>query len=176
MEPRSDRALVTKCLDGDEAAWNALIERYAPLVWAILRRCNIPPPDAEDLFQNVCIKLYGQLATLKNAEKLAGWLAAVARQEAAGWARRRRSLSEIPDSLPDPGPSPEDAALIEERLFLVRAALARLPEPCRTLLTRLYSEDPPSYAELAEELKIPLGSLGPRRARCLERLKKMLEN
>ncbi len=176
MKPQADRELVEKCLRGDAAAWDALLNRYAGLIWSILRRCNVPTPDAEDLFQNVCLKLYSQLATLKNSEKLAGWLAAVTRQEAAGWARRRRALSEIPESLPDPGPSPEDAALTEERLFLLRTALSQLPEPCRTLLTRLYSEDPPGYAELAGELKIPVGSLGPRRARCLERLKKTLEN
>jgi len=174
MEHRSDPKLVAACLHGEEAAWNALIERYAPLIWGILHRCGVPTPDCEDLFQNVCIKLYTQLSTLQKIERLAGWLAAVTRQEAAGWARRRKALSEVPETLPDNRPSPEEAALIEERLFLVRSALESLPESCQSLLKRLYAENPPGYAELSEELGIPLGSLGPRRARCLEKLRKLL--
>ncbi|MGC4047170.1 MAG: sigma-70 family RNA polymerase sigma factor [Armatimonas sp.] len=174
MEQRSDQRLVTACLHGEEAAWNALIERYAPLIWGILHRCGIPSPDAEDLFQNVCIKLYTQLYTLQKIERLAGWLAAITRQEAAGWARRRQALPDVPETLPDNRPSPEEAAITEERLFLLRNALAALPEPCHGLLTRLYSENPSSYADLSEELDIPLGSIGPRRARCLERLRKLL--
>jgi RNA polymerase sigma factor (sigma-70 family) len=171
----SDRTLTARCLRGDEAAWNTLIERYSPLIWGILHRCGIASPDADDLFQNVCIKLYTHLATLKDIERLAGWLAAVTRQEAAGWARRRRALSDVPETLPDDRPSPEEAALTEERLYRVRSALATLAEPCQSLLTRLYADDPPSYAELAAELNLPLGSLGPRRARCLEKLRKALE-
>ncbi len=175
MEERGDQKLVAACLRGEEAAWNTLIERYAPLIWGILHRCRIPQLDAEDLFQNVCVKLYTQLETLQKVERLAGWLAAVTRQEAAGWARRRKALTEVPETLPDDRPSPEEAAILEERLFHVRRALASLPEPCHGLLTRLYGENTPSYAELAEELGIPTGSLGPRRARCLEKLRKLLE-
>lgn len=174
MEERSDQKLIAACLRNEAAAWNALIERYAPLIWGILHRCRIPQSDAEDLFQNVCLKLYTQLETLQQAERLRGWLAAITRQEAVGWARRRKALGQVPDTLPDERPSPEEAALLEERLFLVRSALASLPEPCRGLLTRLYGENAPSYAALAEELGIPPGSLGPRRARCLDKLRKLL--
>lgn len=166
---------MARCLKGDEAAWDALIARYAPLIWSVLRRLGIPSADAEDLFQNVCLKLYGHLETLRDVEKLAGWLATVTRHEVTAWARRRKALFEIPETLPDPGPGLDEALLQEERSFHLRGALGRLGEPCKTLLTRMYSEPPTPYAQLAEELNMPLGSLGPRRARCLDKLRKLLE-
>ena len=175
MDRKSDRALAARCLEGNEAAWDALISRYAPLIWSVLRRLGVPQADAEDLFQNVCLKLYGHLESLRDIEKLAGWIATVTRHEAMAWGRRRRSLSELPETLPDPAPRLDEALVEEERTFLVRDALGRLGEPCQTLLTRLYAEPPPPYAALAEELNMPLGSIGPRRARCLEKLRRILE-
>ena len=147
---------------------------------------GISPSDADDVFQNVCISLFQHLSELRDAGRLAGWLGAVTRQEAARLARRPHPLpmsdvieKEREEPLASLGASPplspEEEVLQLERTHLIRQGLRHLSEPCRELLTLLYREDPPcSYAETAARLHMPTGSIGPKRARCLEQLKKIL--
>jgi RNA polymerase sigma factor (sigma-70 family) len=184
----SDPALIAACLEGDDSSWDALIARYQSFIYTLTLRMGVSSPDADDVFQNVCISLFQNLRELRDASRLSSWLAAVTRQEVWRLARRRRtvSLSEIGDNIEEDAisplgaeaaPSPEEAVLRLEREHLIRQGLQHLPDPCRELLSLLYAEEPPcSYKEAADQLKTPLGSIGPRRARCLERLKKILED
>ena len=184
----SDPALIAACLEGDYPSWDALIERYQGFVYTLTLRMGVSGPDADDVFQNVCISLFQNLRELRDADRLSSWLAAVTRQEVWPLARRQGtlSLSDLGDNTgeeavyrmgAEPAPSPEEAVLKLEREHLIRQGLQHLPAPCRELLSLLYTEDPPcSYKETAAHFKIPLGSVGPKRARCLEHLKKILED
>lgn len=189
MESRftPDAELVSACLAGDKASWNALVLRYQGLVLAIGIRMGLSTPDAEDVFQDVCVKLFENLGSLRNAERLSSWLAAITRQEV--WrASRKKKLTLWSDLTTtndggagplemevDPAASPLDTIVAIEDQHLVRLGMARLGDACRDLLGLLYAEDPPlSYAEISERLRRPVGSLGPMRGRCLEQLRRIL--
>jgi RNA polymerase sigma factor (sigma-70 family) len=180
-----DADLVAACLAGEVAAWDALIRRYQSFIYGLALRMGLSSPDAEDVFQDVSLKLYQHLDELRDAWRLSGWLAAVVRQEV--WRRWRRKSAVPLSDLPGGGwslleaesgpstPSPEEEVLALERQHLVRECFDALPRECRRLLGLLYGPESPSYAETARRLAMPVGSIGPRRARCLERLKKKLE-
>lgn len=180
--------LVAACLDGDLPSWDSLIARYQSFIYTVTLRMGVSAPDADDVFQDVCISLFQNLSELRDLSRLSSWLAAVTRQEVWRLARRRSTLpiSDLGDNIPEesgfrvgaePSASPEEAVLKLERVHLIRQGLLLLSEPCHELLSLLYSEDPPcSYAEAAAHLRIPIGSIGPKRARCLEQLKKLLVN
>lgn len=184
----SDAELIAACLKGDAPAWNALIVRYQGFIFRLALRQGLSTPDAEDVFQNVCVKLYQHLGELRDVHRLSGWLASVTQRETAQLFRKQ-PLSLLHEGEVSPGLiegaepihslpalTPEEELLALERQHLVRQTLTHLPEECRHLLTLLYDSDPPrSYAEVAASLTIPLGSIGPKRARCLERLRKELE-
>lgn len=175
-----DAALIAACLSGDAAAWDALLARYEALIYSLLLRAGLGASDAEDVFQDVCVLLLGHLGDLRDTSRLAGWLIATTKREAWRFQRRRSgaatpaSLDDLPERANE-DVLPEAAALALEDQRLVRAALENLPERCRRLLTLLYIDDPPvPYVEAAERLGIPVGSIGPNRARCLQRLEKIL--
>ena len=171
---RTDSQLVAACRAGDAAAWRAVIDRYRSLIFSVPLRMGLPVADAEDVFQNVSLKLCLHLDALRDADRLPAWLASIARQESLHLLRRRptesldatRELAQDDDSA--------DALLKEERLLALQRGLAALAEDCRRLLELLYGPEPVPYADVAQRLGMPLGSIGPRRARCLERLKKTL--
>lgn len=182
-----DPELIAACLRGDADAWDALIHRYEGLIFTCAVRQGLSRADAEDVFQDVCVLLLNHLGDLRDTGRLAGWLTSTTKREA--WRLRRRRGPSLTSELVDrewelegaerlhaaDSPSPEDAAIALEDQHLVQQALQRLPDRCRTLLTLLYGEDPPRpYAEIAQRLSLPLGSIGPHRARCLQRLHKIL--
>lgn len=168
----SDNELVTACLRGEAPAWEALILRYQRLIFHIPLRMGFSRSDAEDIFQNVSLKLCLHLSELRDTERLAGWIAQVARQEGLRLLRRRPTTGlEDAEALAD-ARLPEDDLLAAEQTHLLRRALEQLPEKCQRLLGLLYAEEPLPYAEISQQLGVPQGSIGPQRARCLERLKK----
>lgn len=178
---RSDAELIEAHLAGDIAAWEALLTRYEKFIYRLILRARPSQDDVEDLFQNVCVKFYSHLDDLRDVNRLAGWLGAVVSQEIIRWSRRVAAMppsvsldSQTVAELPRTDPLPEDIVIAEERLRFVRQALNESGEPCNRLLSLLYRPDPASYAEIAEQMGIPSGSIGPRRARCLERLKNLL--
>jgi RNA polymerase sigma factor (sigma-70 family) len=180
---RSDPELIAAALDDhDRQAWEALVVRYQRLVYSIPLRLGLSEADAADIFQTVWMRLLENLATLRNRERLGAWLAVTTHRQS--WAvlqqRRRSTLSaaDLPleDTLSD-APDLEDAWLQLEQQTLVRAVIDRLGPPCQRLLTLLYYKDPPSsYSDLSRLLSIPIGSVGPTRARCLEKVIKTLES
>ncbi len=183
----TDSALIQACLGGDAGAWDALIERYEGFIYAQVLRCGLPAAEAADVFQEVCLRLFHHLHELRDISRLAGWLASTARREA--WRQSKKnahSLSldsyEMPiDTESDQGMNssrrcnPELSALAEADRTAVWQAMDALPGPCRRLLILLYCDDTsPSYQQISEILKLPAGSIGPTRARCLKKLQKFL--
>jgi RNA polymerase sigma factor (sigma-70 family) len=170
-------ALVTRAANGDQDSWNEIIERYAPLVWSICTRYQLKNQDIEDVGQTVWLLLVEQLGKLREPAALPGWLATTTQREClrALTAARR---TEAARTMVDDALLVADAALIEqevlaaERNAALRLALRELPPRCQQLLAMLISDPPRSYAEISATLQIPIGSIGPQRARCLERLRR----
>lgn len=186
---RADPDLIAACLSGDTMAWKALIQRYEALIYSIPVRLGVSQADAGDLFQDVCLLLYHHLEDLRDTQRLSTWLITTTKREVWRWQRRKRVTlaSEMPEQEwklegaeevtgVQTAPAPDELVLALEEQQLVRRAMEQLPERCRELLTRLYLQDPPAtYAEVASDLGLPLNGISPTRARCLQRLQKILE-
>jgi RNA polymerase sigma factor (sigma-70 family) len=182
-----DSALVRACLAGDSEAWEALILRYQRLIYSIPVRAGFSPVDAADIFQSVCLKLFEKLATLRKQEKISSWLMTTTTREC--WRvvekRRRETQPSIYDEdyerdiisrLASDEPLADQRRLAFERQQVVREAIQGLSERCRSLIKLLfYSKEEPSYTDIARHAKIPLNSIGPTRARCLQKLRGILE-
>ena len=166
---------------GDQRAWDEIVERFAPLVWGICMRHRLSPADADDVGQSVWLGLLEHLQTIREPAALPGWIATTTRREclrlhdeAQPAARCRWRARTADDDLgADPTAVPVDEGLlIEELRAAVRAAFARLAPHCRRLLALLVSDPPLPYVRIAEILDVPVGGLGPTRARCLEKLRR----
>ena len=172
--------LVARAARGDHQAWNALVERYARLVWSICRRHYLSDADAEDVSQTVWLRLVQQLDELRDARALPGWLATTTHRECirvslAGSRQRAgqdHSLGLERQDLTAPDEVVADALLQDERAAALRAGFAELPPECRRLLLVLLRDPPPSYKEISSRLEMPIGSIGPNRARCLDKLRR----
>jgi len=170
--------LVTGARDGDKAAWDELVERFAPLVWSICRRFRLSDADSADVGQTVWLYLIEQLPTLREPAALPGWLATTTRHECLRVAkltrgREQREMSTDPALTVDTGAHAVDEWLLEEeRNAALRAAFAQLPLRCQRLLSMLLQDPPAHYADISAELGIPIGAIGPTRSRCLEKLRR----
>jgi RNA polymerase sigma factor (sigma-70 family) len=187
LAERDDRSLIIACLDGDHAAWGALIARYQRLIYSIPIKARLSQDDAADIFQSVCLKLYEKLSTIRDSERISSWLITTTSREC--WrvsARNRREnlptrFNEDDDvglekEIPATGPLPDEQREALEQQLLVRQGVEALPERCRELITMLfYQKDDLSYVDIARRMKMPVPSVGPTRARCLEKLRKLLE-
>jgi RNA polymerase sigma factor (sigma-70 family) len=168
--------LVTAARGGDKRAWEELVERYAPLIWSICRRYRLADADAEDIVQAVWLYLVEQLDNIRDPEALPGWLATTTKR-ACTRARRARSAlpadDQVLDSIPDQRTAPAGHELIvAERDAALREAFARLPPECQQLLALLMADPPVPYVEISARLGIPVGSIGPTRRRCLDKLRR----
>ena len=175
---RSVTALVTSARNGDKQAWDELFERYAPLIWSICRRYRLSQMDADDVGQNVWLQLVGQLAAIREPAALPGWLATTTRRECCRVLRRTRQQP-APDHWPDDAViadtmtgTVESELLRTERSAALREALTQLPPDSRRLIALLIQDPPVPYAEISVKLGIPVGSIGPHRARCLQKLRR----
>ena len=176
-----DTELIDACLKGTSQAWEVLLVRYQRLIYSIPLRYGLPEHDANDIFQNVSLLLLKNLARLRDRERLGAWLVITTRRECWRMFHHNRQVTLNPETLdlneqvPDSGQS-EDDFLALERQTVVRAAVELLDGACNQLLTQLfYAEPRPSYNEIARALALPEGSIGPTRARCLEKLMRILE-
>jgi len=168
--------LVAGARNGDRQAWDALVARYAPLIWSICRRHAISGPAAEDVAQHVWLHLVQSLAELRDPAALPGWIATTTRRE-CGRLRRAQPLvaddAQLLENLPDQyAATVEHQLLMAERHATLRAAVARLPLPLQRLLALLAADPPLPYAEISARLGIPVGSIGPNRRRSLARLRR----
>ena len=168
--------LVTRARKGDKQAWDGLVERYAPLIWSICGRYRLCDGDAEDVGQAVWMHLVEHLDNLRDPAALPGWLATTTRREC--WRVRRATCTlpadgQVLEDMPDEqAETAENALLVAERNAVLREAFARLPLRCQRLLALLIADPPVPYAEISARLGIPVGSIGPSRARCLEKLRR----
>jgi RNA polymerase sigma factor (sigma-70 family) len=171
-------ALVDRAAAGDEGAWNEIVDRYAPLVWSICARYQLGHEEAHDVGQTVWLLLVEKIGRLREPAALPGWLATTTQRECFRVLRveRRHEHTELPaeDQMPpDPGATMiEEEVLAAERGAAFRAAFDTLPSGCRALLSLLASDPPPGYAEISATLGVAVGSIGPMRARCLDRLRR----
>jgi RNA polymerase sigma factor (sigma-70 family) len=173
-------ALVTRAAGSDEGAWHELVDRYAPLVWSICVRYRLSGADIEDVGQTVWLGLVEQLSSekLREPAALPGWLATTTRNECLKIQRaaRRNDLDGLPPE--DQLPAEDSDAMIEqeimqaERNAAFRAAWRELTEECHRLLALLMTDPPLGYKKISERLVVPIGSIGPTRGRCLDRLRK----
>jgi RNA polymerase sigma factor (sigma-70 family) len=180
-EGETDEKLVRACLDGNEAAWAALIDRYKSLIYSIPVRYHFSPEDCADIFQMVCLELFSELPRLRKPGALRAWIVSVAAHTSFHWKKRtarraERERTDIDeDAIPDPAVTPMLLEELEQEQ-LVRDALATLPPRCREMIRLLFYEHPPlPYKEVAARLGLATGSIGFIRGRCLKRLAKALD-
>lgn len=183
--PLSDTQLLLGCKKGDESAWQSLVQRYQKLIYAIPKRAGLDEDQAADVFQEVFITLVKKLEDIREPERLHAWLVTTARRKT--WRLISRGDSKLSGSTDDEDDDPlsripDDAALPDEVLMKmeqqhrVRTVVAALDERCQKLIELLfYQSEPLSYAEIANLLGTSEGSIGPTRARCLEKTLRLLE-
>jgi RNA polymerase sigma factor (sigma-70 family) len=170
--------LMTRATGGDKQAWDALVERYIPLVWSICRRHRLDNADARDVSQTVWRQLAGQLGTLRNPAALVGWLATASQQECdriRAAARRPPAPGRMPEAANIPADHPRIARqelLMAERHAALREAFAHLPAHCRRLIAMLIQDPPAPDAEISAELGIPAPNIRQHCHGCLEKLRR----
>ena len=177
---RTDTELVSMCLNGDALAWETLVMRYRRLIYSIPVKFGFGPADAADVFQTVCVKLIEHLHELKDESKLGAWLSTITTRQCLSVvsARHRETATadeEFEEPI-DPSKNLEEVRILTEAQQSVRESVQQLSPRCRTLIDMLYFDARSlSYQEISEALSMPVASIGPNRARCLEKLKKVLQ-
>lgn len=173
-----ERAL-TRCRRGDQDAWALVVRHFSALIYSICRRCGLEAEDSSDVFQTVCTQLYRNLDRLEKAETMPKWMAVTTAREAVRVKRigdRNRGVSfgedtTLEEVLATDEEGAHELATKAEQAHQVRAMLAQIPERCQKLLTLLYFEEDVTYSEVSESMGMPVGAIGPTRARCLEKLR-----
>jgi RNA polymerase sigma factor (sigma-70 family) len=174
--PQGDPELIQACLRGDKAAWDALVERYGRLVYSIPRRYGLTAEDADDVFQGVFLTAYRALGNLKDRSRLSSWLITTTHRECWRVGKRSSRYPNLDEQIDNVAEPKEEQVEDWERRHLVRQALASLGGRCEQLLKLLFMEQhEASYERIAEKLEMKIGSIGPTRARCLEKLEQILQ-
>ncbi len=169
--------VVAEASAGDGAAWEVLIQRFGGLVVAIARRCRLNDADVAEVCQTTWLRLVENLDRIEQPERLGAWLATTSRRESLRIATRRTVVSATDEVylMADDGVDPLDAGLLrDEQMAMIRLATERLPPRCQRLLGLLMGDDDLPYKEIAEQLSMPIGSIGPTRGRCLDHLRQIL--
>ena len=169
--------LVTRAGKGDKQAWDALVERYTPLIWSICRGHRLSGADADDVGQRVWLQLVSELDKVRDPAALSGWLATTTYRECGTISRatrRSQALGRVLDAerIPDQQAGAiEQELLAAERHAALHEAFTRLPPCCQRLIAVLIEDPPVPYAQISARLGLPVGSIGPSRSRCLEKLR-----
>jgi RNA polymerase sigma factor (sigma-70 family) len=178
--------LAEEAARGDETAWKTLVEGFSGLVWSITRSYGLSSADAADACQTVWLRLAEHIGRIDNPQYVGAWLATTARHEAVRVARLGARVVPTDDpAVLEVGiadePSPEEAVVKSEHALIdsrgasrLWRALGALSARCQKLLRILSASPPPSYADVAAALGMPVGSIGPTRARCLRQLRRQL--
>lgn len=172
--------LVRAAAEGDSEAWDQLVERYRALVWSIPARYGLCPADAADVSQTTWLRLFENLDSLHTPERVGAWLAVTARHETLRVLRR--AGRQIPvgeqdelEAAPSETPEVDLRLLTAERNAELWQAVGQLSSRCQRLLRTLMADPAPRYADVAAALQMPIGSIGPTRRRCLDCLRRQLE-
>jgi len=177
QEHRAGRTTVSQLLQaaaaGDESAWAELVRTQSGVVWFVIRAYRIPQAAVNDVYQTVWLRLIENVHKIRDPQCLRGWLATTTRRECLDAIRRADRLlcdTDLADR-PDRAPSTEELCLLGIRNRVVSQAIERLPERDRRLLRILMADPKPGYRDVSTALGMPLGSIGPTRARALARLR-----
>jgi RNA polymerase sigma factor (sigma-70 family) len=176
----SDERLVRECLKGNDESWSALIDKYKNLIFSIPIKYGLSRDEAADIFQGVCLELLSELPTLRDPRALPKWLMQVTAHKCFHWKHRQQRLvsSESDESAVPEGQTPALAEQViheAEQEQIIREALAKLAPRCRRLVHMLFYEEPlRPYRDIAAELGLAVGSIGFIRQRCLDRLRRNL--
>jgi RNA polymerase sigma factor (sigma-70 family) len=180
LQSASVATLVLRAREADPRAWEELVARFSGMIAATGRRYRLTPADVAELQQTTWLRLVENLHRIDQPERVGGWLATTARRESLALLRRAskyrpgadQMLANMADKhLPDPDARP----IAEERNVVVRAAWEQLRPRCQELLSLLIEDDPMGYKDLSKLLDMPVGSIGPTRSRCLEYLRRNVE-
>lgn len=191
IDGMSDRDLVSAVGAGDAAAWSTLIDRFGGMVWSVAISHGLCDSDASDVVQATWVNLFTNISTIRQPERVAGWLRTTARNEALGVLKRRGRATPVElDQMEtrqmdagqmnagqlDPEPDPGDQVASAEGDPVLRSVLGQLNDGCRRMLLMLASDPPASYASVAEAVNVRLGTVGAKRRRCLDRLRTLYES
>ena len=187
LAQEDDASLVARCLRNEASAWAALVQRYQRLVYAVARRVGLDEHGAADVFQTVFTRLVQHLPRIQDPTRLQAWIVTTAKREAILQRQRGQrtvSMTQADDALEeaaewdlaDDSPIAEEALADLQQLNQLRGALDRLDVRCRDLLLLLFrdEDDKLSYDEVARRMGSTVGSIGPTRARCLDKLRKFV--
>ncbi len=169
--------LVRAAGEGDQVAWNSIVERFSGLIWATVRAHRLSTGDGAEVVQTTWLRLVEHLDRIRDPERLGGWLATTARRECLRCLRTGgRAIPVDDDSVfdraaPNSGPELDADLLRDERDTGVWRAFGRISDRCQRLLRILTADPPPTYEDISETLAMPIGSIGPTRQRCLDRLR-----
>jgi RNA polymerase sigma factor (sigma-70 family) len=169
--------LLDQARDGDQLAWDAIVERFSGLLWATARAHRLSSAQAADVIQNTWLRLVENLDRIQDPERLGAWLATTARRECLRAIRLgARELPTDEEWMWDvPSDDEIDSGLIaRERDTALWRSFRVIGERCQALLRILAAPDPPSYEEIGAALGMPIGAIGPTRARCLDKLRRSL--
>ena len=180
LESTDVARLVRRAAEGDLHAWERLVDQYARLIWSITGEFKLVESDAADVAQTTWLRLLEHIDRIEYPARVGSWLAATARHECLRSlaARKRVVLSQDDIELTVAAvhePPVDERLLADERAQTVRDALSRLPRRWQRLLEMLMADPPMAYADISDELGLPVGSIGPTRGRCLAQLRVLLQ-
>lgn len=172
--------LLRRAANGDKHSWNRLVDQYSRLIWSITARFRLAESDAADVVQTTWMRLIEHIDRIEQPDRVGSWLAATARNECLRHVAARKRIVLVPedaefDGADHHGPEVDEALLADERAEVVREAMTHLPPQWQRLMQLLMADPPVSYAEISDQLGLPVGSIGPTRGRCLARLRVLLE-
>lgn len=171
--------LLARADAGDQTAWSAIVDRYTNLLWSVARAYRLDSADAADVVQTAWLRLVENLGRIHDPERLPGWLVTTARRECLRILKRagRELVGDADDAAleiaDEQAPALDTRLLEDERDVELWRCFARLPQRCQQLLRVLMATEPPAYAEVSAALGMPVGSIGPTRMRCLDRLRQL---
>ena len=180
LESTDVARLVRRAAEGDLHAWERLVDQYARLIWSITGEFKLVESDAADVAQTTWLRLLEHIDRIEYPARVGSWLAATARHECLRSLAARKRVVLSPDDIELTAvavhePPVDERLLANERAETVRDALSRLPGRWQRLLEMLMADPPMAYADISDELGLPVGSIGPTRGRCLARLRVLLE-
>jgi RNA polymerase sigma factor (sigma-70 family) len=179
--PGDPAVLVRLAAAGDKRAWERLVDQYSRLIWAMTRDFRLPEIDAADVVQATWLRLLEHIGRIEYPERIGSWLATTARHECLRHLAASKRVTLVDDHDATFGgtvarqPDVDERLLADERAQAVRAAVAMLPTRSQRLLELLMADPPISYVEISDQLGLPIGSIGPTRGRCLDRLRLILQ-
>ena len=171
---------VRRAATGDIYAWNRLVDQYSRLIWSITANFKLGESDAADVVQTTWMRLIEHIDRIEQPARVGSWLASTTRNECLRHVAARKRVVLVHedaefDGADQHGPEVDEALLADERARDVRQAMTHLPLQWRRLMEMLMADPPVSYAEISDQLGLPIGSIGPTRGRCLAKLRVLLE-